>query len=213
MTEAKAAWRQAVRAARRQRLDSQGPEAREADARALADHGMQLLARGEEAGVLPRCVTAYDAMATEPPVGELVARLRQSGVRVLVPITLGEGRLRWRDADPDTCADPLRPSEYDGPSWGEEILDEVDAVLLPALSIGADGTRLGQGGGYFDRWVPALRAARPDAEVIAVVYSGEFGQDVPRHAHDIAVDMVLSPDGPREVTRRGPASDETRSSR
>ncbi|MGB7449160.1 MAG: 5-formyltetrahydrofolate cyclo-ligase [Ornithinimicrobium sp.] len=211
MTEPKAARRREVRTARRERLQTGGPQAREADAQALADHGMAWLTRGEPAPRLPRCVTAYDSMATEPPVDALIARLTQAGVRVLVPITLGEGRLRWRDADPEVSADPLRPAEHDGPSWGEEILEEVDAALLPALAVGRDGTRLGQGGGYYDRWVPALRAVRPDAEVIAVVYAEEFGGVVPRHPHDICVDAVISPDGQRRVSRPEPASDETRS--
>jgi len=182
--------------------------ARAAEADALAAHGMRWLRRGRSEHGLPRCVTAYDAMPTEPPVEILVAQLHEAGVRVLVPITLGEGRLRWRDADPEVRADPLRPHEHDGPSFGAEILPVVDAALLPALAVGADGTRLGQGGGYYDRWVPALREVRPDAEVIGVVYGGESGGDVPRAPHDIRVDAVLSPDGARAVTRPGSASAE-----
>jgi len=207
MTQDKAAWRQTVRAARRERLDRHGALARESDATALAEHGMRWLSRGERGQELPRCVTAYDAMATEPPVDVLVDRLRQAGVRVLVPITLGEGRLRWREADPEVRADPLRPEQPQGSSWGEEILPDIDAALLPALAIGVDGTRLGQGGGYFDRWVPALREVRPDAQVIAVVYVEEVGEQVPRDRHDIAVDAVLSPNGARSLTRPASAAD------
>jgi 5-formyltetrahydrofolate cyclo-ligase len=209
MSADKAAWRRSVRAARRQRREAQGRPGRDVDADALAEHALRWLGRHSSSAGLPRCVTAYDAMPSEPSLDVLTARLQAAGVRVLVPITLGQGRLRWRDADPDLRADPLRPEEHPGPSWGEEILPEVDVALLPALAVGAEGTRLGQGGGYYDRWVPALRQARPDAAVVAVVYPAEVGGQVPSDAHDIQVDAVLTPDGPRALTRRASAADGT----
>ncbi|MGB3859266.1 MAG: 5-formyltetrahydrofolate cyclo-ligase, partial [Ornithinimicrobium sp.] len=138
--------------------------------------------------------------------------LREAGVRVLVPITLAAGELRWRDADPAVASHPLgaRPEESEAPSWGEEILAEVDAAFIPALAIGRDGSRLGQGGGYYDRAIPALRASKASegassTPVIAVVYPDDLQAEVPTHSHDIRVDAILTPEGtspiiPEEAT-------------
>ncbi len=168
---------------------------------------MQLLEDWTRTQDRVRCVTAYESMATEPPMGHLVAALRAEGVRVLVPITLPDGVLRWRDADPAVTSHPLgaRPDETSGPTWGKEILAEVDAAFIPALAIGRDGSRLGQGGGYYDRAVPYLRASRAregesSTPVIAVVYAEDQLAEVPTHPHDIKVDAVLTPGGASRIT-------------
>ncbi|MGB3829761.1 MAG: 5-formyltetrahydrofolate cyclo-ligase [Ornithinimicrobium sp.] len=207
----KAALRTEVRAARRAQLAAGGEEARRRDGDAIAQAGMQWLERHSIQAHPVRCVTAYEPMATEPPVDRFVAALRDHGVRVLVPITLPQGQLRWRDLDPSLRSNPMgaRADEHAGPTWGAEILAEVDAAFIPALSIGPDGARLGQGGGYYDRAIPALRAARAAgqaAPVIAVAYASECGVDVPRHPHDILVDAVLTAGGVREVPIPGPAT-------
>lgn len=62
-------------------------------------------------------------------------------------------------------------------------LDSIDLVLVPALAIDPDGYRLGQGGGYYDRALPHLRAWRH-----GVVYNYEkMEHDLPREAWDLPV--------------------------
>lgn len=213
---AKAALRKHIRGARRQQRTHGVTEARHVDAEAIKDEGMQWLARHVRDHEPVRCVTAYESMANEPPMDRFVEALRAQGVRVLVPITLPHGELRWRDADPAVSSNPMGAAadETTGPTWGEEILSEVDVAFIPALAIRDDGARLGQGGGYYDRAIPALRsttrtsmsgAAVPTGPVIAVVYASEIRADVPTHAHDIRVDGVLTPAGMKPVTSPGPA--------
>ncbi|WP_431473522.1 5-formyltetrahydrofolate cyclo-ligase [Ornithinimicrobium sp. W1665] len=121
-------------------------------------------------------------MRTEPPVDRLVRELIGAGVRVLVPITLARPRLDWADvADPDRT--PL----------GEEALAQVDLALVPALAVGADGVRLGQGGGYYDTTLPLLRERSPGAAVVAVLHDHELVPAVPADPHDARVDAVLRP--------------------
>ncbi len=207
LSEQKAATRSRVRAGRRERRQHEGAAGRDADAQALAHIAMDWLrtfvsteqtpAPGtpRAAGTLQSCcVTAYESMASEPPFWAFIAAAQQAGVRVLVPITLGEGRLRWREVDPTRSEDPMRPStDHHGLDWGSEVLGEVDVAFIPATAIGPDGTRLGQGGGYYDRTIPTLRSLRADTPVIAVVYEQDFGAHVPTEGHDITVDAVLTP--------------------
>ena len=62
-------------------------------------------------------------------------------------------------------------------------LESIDLVLVPALAIDPDGYRLGQGGGYYDRALPHLRAWRH-----GVVYNFEkMEHDLPREKWDLPV--------------------------
>ena len=73
-----------------------------------------------------------------------------------------------------------------------EIVDP-DVILTPLLAFDAQGGRLGQGGGYYDRTF----AARPDAVRIGFAYAGQLVDDLPVEAHDIRLHGVLTETGYR----------------
>lgn len=65
----------------------------------------------------------------------------------------------------------------------------ADVIVTPALSIDYYGTRLGQGGGFYDRTL----ANRPShVKVWAVVDHEEFTREVPCQDHDLVVDAVIN---------------------
>jgi 5-formyltetrahydrofolate cyclo-ligase len=174
----KAALRTAVRAARRARTPHQRAEAERALATTAA-------AAPPITGLAPGAVVAaYASWPTEPGTGALRAALRARGLRVLLPVTPpAPGPLTWVEDE-----DPARPAR-DG-------LGRAAVVLLPALAVDGAGSRLGQGGGHYDRTLAALPTgpgARP--LLVAVVHEEELlapGR-VPREAHDARVDAVLTP--------------------
>lgn len=181
----KATWRSLVRAARRELVEGWSGDDRALRAEALAGAGLQWV-RGYAAragvGVDRLTVTAFEPMRTEPPVDLLVRQLQAAGVRVLVPVTLARPRLDWVD-----LADPARTP------LGEEVLAEVDVAFVPALAVGQDGVRLGQGGGYYDTTLPGLRERSPQTPVVAVLHDHELVARVPAAGHDARVDGVLRP--------------------
>ena len=68
-------------------------------------------------------------------------------------------------------------------------LDLIDVIVVPALHIDQSGYRLGQGGGYYDRALAHLLGWK-----IGLVHAGELSsQDLPREAHDIALDAAATP--------------------
>ncbi len=81
----------------------------------------------------------------------------------------------WKIAEPQENAQPVRRSE-------------IDMILLPGLAFGRDGSRLGRGGGYYDRLL-----SQPDvrAERVGVCYSQQLFDTLPREPHDQCVDRVL----------------------
>lgn len=131
-----------------------------------------------------RCVAAYVPLRSEPGSTELLDSLTALGVRVLVPATLADHDLDW--------------TTWPGPSesLGLEAIGAADAVLVPALAVAADGTRLGRGGGSYDR---ALPRRNPAAPVVALLFDGETVSSLPHEPWDVAVAAVVSPAGWRAV--------------
>lgn len=73
-------------------------------------------------------------------------------------------------------------------------------VLIPGLRFGVDGTRLGNGGGFYDRTF-GPRGAAPDlaheVPLTGVCFSWEFGGHLGTEDWDLAVGSVLTEDGLR----------------
>ena len=145
----------------------------------------------ELAGV--RAFAAYVPEETEPGYGRLPAAFAQLGARVLLPVVPSSGRdLEWAV---DTGR--LGPGRFGlleplGPRLGPTAIGAADVVVVPALAVARDGVRLGRGGGYYDR---ALRHARADAVVVALVFDDEFVLELPAEPHDSRVDAVVTPSG------------------
>lgn len=141
----------------------------------------------------PSLITAYVAAPTEPATAELIAALRGLGHTVVLPRVAGL-HLTWLATDADT---ELRSGAFGllEPTSGDPVaLRDVALILLPALAADADGRRLGQGGGYYDR---ALASVPPRAAggplLSAIVYDAELLDEVPEDVHDHRVDVIITP--------------------
>lgn len=119
--------------------------------------------------IAARVVMVYAAVPGEPDVGEFAAWCRAAGKRVIVP-----------DPTP-TAAEP-------------DALAEVDVAVVPGLAFTADGRRLGQGGGWYDR---VLAQLGPTATTIGVCFAPQLLDDLPTEEHDVVLDELVT-DGPSE---------------
>ncbi|MEO8556106.1 MAG: 5-formyltetrahydrofolate cyclo-ligase [Actinomycetota bacterium] len=129
-------------------------------------------------------VAIYRSMPTEPPTAALAEMLQARGVTVIVPEMLSDKDLDWHE---------LRADGREGPRLGLEAIGNARAIFTPALAVDHDGTRLGQGGGSYDR---ALARRHPDAVVVAIVNDEEYAVwPLPRDVHDVRVNAVITPGG------------------
>ena len=129
-------------------------------------------------------VAIYRSLPHEPPTEALASMLHTRGATVIVPETLPDLDLDWRE---------LRADGSEGPRLGLEGIAAAKVILAPALAVDHSGTRMGQGGGCYDR---ALTRRRPDAIVVAIVNDEEYaGRPLPHDAHDVRVDAVITPGG------------------
>lgn len=142
-------------------------------------------------------VAAYFPLSDEPGAG-LADRLVDDGHRVLLPVLLTDGDLDWGVYTGRTAPGPGRLTEPLEPHLGPDAIAEADLVLVPALAVGADGTRLGRGGGSYDR---ALARVAPERPVMALLYVGEWPREVTAQPHDRPVTGVITPDGSATVSQ------------
>ena len=185
-TTIKAALRDHIRARRRVR----SPAERAVAARALVGIALELPEIQSA-----HCVALYAATLTEPQTAPLREALRHIGIGVVLPRVLPTG-LDWAwDTGKELSPTHRRGgAEPVGPSLGPRGLLAADVVLVPALAVDTLGTRLGQGGGYYDTALPLVDRAVP---VFAVVHDDEVldasVEPLPSEPHDVPVDGALTP--------------------
>jgi 5-formyltetrahydrofolate cyclo-ligase len=145
-------------------------------------------------------VSAYVAIRGEADPSFLIDALRARGhVLVLPRVSARDRPLDFHLYRPGAALVPggFGLSEPDA-SWPR--LDP-DILLVPLLAFDATGTRIGYGGGYYDRTLASLRArGRP---VLAVGY-GFAIQEFPtlaRDAHDQRLDWIVTETSARRFER------------
>ncbi|WP_203643550.1 5-formyltetrahydrofolate cyclo-ligase [Streptomyces sp. SID14478] len=153
-----------------------------------------------------RTVAAYVSVGSEPGTGALLEALRARGTRVLLPVLLPDNDLDWGTYEgAASLARVQHPGkmallEPGGARLGRDAVLAADVVLLPGLAVDARGTRLGRGGGSYDRVLARLEAAGAHPALVVLLYDTEVVAHVPGEAHDKAVHAVVTPSGTHRFT-------------
>jgi 5-formyltetrahydrofolate cyclo-ligase len=114
-----------------------------------------------------RIVMAFEPIGDEPDTQAFLEWCRSVGKTVIVP-----------GHDP-TGPPPVAPSV-------------PDVVIVPGLAFTASGARLGLGAGWYDRFLPDVRA---DCTTIGVCYATQLVDEIPVEPHDIRLDLVVTDEG------------------
>lgn len=166
-------------------------------ARAIVAHFMGAL---DDIGVGPGAIVGgYWPIITEVDCRPLLARLEERGVTCALPVVMGRGAelefRRWR------VLDPLEPGPL-GTSQPGAVAPVVTPgfLLVPLLAFDEEGFRLGQGGGYYDRTLAAMRR-NGAVEAVGVGFSVQKAAHVPRDERDQPLDWVLTEESLTRVKR------------
>jgi 5-formyltetrahydrofolate cyclo-ligase len=90
----------------------------------------------------------------------------------------------WADLVPGPMGIPQPPASAP--------LVTPDLLLVPLLATTLDGIRLGQGGGYYDRTLAALRAKGP-VTAVGMAWEVQIADMLPQEPWDQRLDMVATP--------------------
>ena len=182
--EAKAALRLKARGVRAAILNSTRGDA----ARAVAGHFF------DSVPLAPRDVVAgYWRIKDEMDCQPILVRLMDAFQPVCLPVVLGDEQpleLRlWEQGASlyEAGFGTLAPSEL-----APQV--EPDVILMPLLGFDKRGTRLGYGGGYYDRTLERL-SKRP--RLVGLAFAAQELEDIPREAHDVPLDTVVTEQGAR----------------
>jgi 5-formyltetrahydrofolate cyclo-ligase len=130
-------------------------------------------------------------MATEPPTTQLRTKLRELGKDVLLPIMKPGNSLAWGYDGDDLVKNSYGIFE---PAPIEIDISQAIAILIPALRVGRDGTRLGRGAGYYDRALANVPSHADGGPIrICLVFDDEVDASVPSEPHDELVDVIVTP--------------------
>lgn len=106
--------------------------------------------------------------------------------RVAFPKVLGDGVMKFY------CGGKMEQG-FRGimePQGGKEVFPQAgDLMLLPGLAFGKDGSRLGYGGGYYDRYLDAC-AVRPIC--CGIGYEAQVLETVPTEPYDQTLDLLIT---------------------
>lgn len=105
-------------------------------------------------------VMAFDSVPGEPLTARFVARRRAAGQLVVMP----------EDEPPPDAA-------------------QVDVVLVPGIAFTIEGDRLGQGGGWYDRFLAGVDS---NCTTIGVGFEIQIVDALPTEAHDITLDAIVT---------------------
>ena len=167
-------------------------EAGAASAESAAGHVPSMLAGLSAAAGAVAAV--YRPLGSEMDPGPVAGALCAAGFRLALPrVEAYDAPLAFRAWSP---GDPLEPdlSDCAAPLDLAEVV-EPDLVIVPLLAFDAHGGRLGQGGGYYDRTMAALRSREPRPAFVGLAFAGQQVDALPHEPHDERLDGVLTEAG------------------
>jgi len=145
-------------------------------------------------------VACYWRIRDEMDCQPILIRLMDSLQPVCLPVVLGPGQpLQMRLWEQGA---PLYPSGF-GTLAPSELAPSVrpDVIIVPLLGFDKAGTRLGYGGGYYDRTLAVLRR-RP--LLVGLAFAAQEIERIPREPHDVPLDWIVTETGARRFG--GPAA-------
>jgi 5-formyltetrahydrofolate cyclo-ligase len=182
LSQAKAAMRQSA-VARRDAAQAAS------SAEGLIVHGLEPLA-----ALRPRVVSGFWSIRSEIDVRPLMRALADAtGALLAMPVVVGRGQAllfrRWHVAAP-MIEGPFGTAH---PAGSEPEL-VPDLLLVPLLAFDRARRRLGYGAGFYDRTLAGLRGAGA-VTAVGIAYAGQEVSSLPRTAHDMPLNAVLTERG------------------
>ena len=180
----------------KQQLRQQLRAARQAHVEALPAVTKALLFRRPPSPLLDMVpdgasVGLYHASPWEAPASGYAAFFAEAGHAIALPrFASPKAEMQFR-----AHTDPFGESDLERGAF--DLLQPMesapslipDVLIMPLLGFTAQGARIGQGGGHYDRWL----AAHPQTLAIGLAWDCQLVEELPLEPHDIPLNAVITP--------------------
>lgn len=143
---------------------------------------------GSDAFKNAKRIFAYCSVDREVKTEKIILEALKQGKTVALPVSLIKSQMIFREIK---SLEGLKVGRYGIPEPGDDcpelFADENDIALVPALCCDRSFNRLGNGAGYYDRW---LRKNRPYS--ICLCRSQLLQDKVPTDEFDFKVDAYVN---------------------
>lgn len=155
---------------------------------AMASHG------GDAIDVQPgTIVSGFLPIRSEVDIRPLMARLRERGARLCVPVILDRSTIVFRELVPGAA---LIATGFgtSGPGPDAAVLDPA-VMLVPLSAFDRIGHRIGYGAGHYDRAIDRLHQKGLNPRLIGIAFDCQEVPSVPAEPHDVRLDAILTESG------------------
>ncbi len=138
-------------------------------------------------------IFTYWSVKKEVDTHRLIEDWLKEGKKVFLPVSVPGGSMSFvRLTDTGHMRNGLYGLPVPPEDAEEAEPDETAVIVVPALTYDEKGYRMGQGGGYYDRWL-----ARHKVFSVGLARDALVCPEVPVMPHDRKVDCVVSESGAR----------------
>lgn len=137
-------------------------------------------------------IFCYFSFRSEVPTNQLITNCLKEGKNIYIPITVNETKeMLISKYDHNT---ELTPSSYGVPEPSVNSIhigdrSTLDVAIMPGAVFDAEGYRIGYGAGYYDKF---FALTQKNIFKIALAYSFQIIDKVPRDKHDVPVDCIVT---------------------
>ena len=153
-----------------------------------SDKGIFLQVKSLKEYINARNIFIYHSVGKEPDTLGIINDALTIGKTVAIPRCYKGGAMEPRVI---RNLDELRPSMLGipAPPDSAEVAgpEELELIIVPALTYDRAGYRLGYGGGYYDRYL-----LRTSAFTVGLARERLIMDELPREPHDIAVKCLIT---------------------
>ena len=138
------------------------------------------------------CIAVYSSVRGEIPCDGIAKYFMDKGATVCYPRVNGSEMEFYKVTDVDA---QMTKGAYNIPEPNESATkvdsSEIDIMIVPAIAFNDEGIRLGQGGGYYDKYISKASSKGKVPLLVGACYDFQIYSALPVEAHDIAVDVIM----------------------
>lgn len=135
-------------------------------------------------------IFCYYSVRNEVNTHKIIEKIFLDGKRLFLPLVLVNGVMEAVEVKDMSNLAPGALGIPQPPFSGTRLRSSAgDLAVIPALAFDKKRYRLGQGGGYYDRFLKAWSGV-----TVGICYSRLLREKIPIEPHDIKVDILITED-------------------